>query len=145
MKKYIFIFVLLFGFSSNAQKKEVQKAIETFFQGFHAKDSLKMKSVCIGKLILQTISETEKGNRFTEETPKEFYISIATIPSDMKFEEKILNYNIQIDGAMAHVWTPYEFYINGKLSHKGVNAFTLFKETEALGWKIIHLIDTRRQ
>lgn len=145
MKKYIFIFVLLFGFSSNAQKKEVQKTIETFFQGFHAKDSLKMKSVCIGKLILQTISETEKGNRFTEETPKEFYISIATIPSDMKFEEKILNYNIQIDGAMAHVWTPYEFYINGKLSHKGVNAFTLFKETETLGWKIIHLIDTRRQ
>ncbi|HOD10564.1 MAG TPA: nuclear transport factor 2 family protein, partial [Flavobacterium sp.] len=41
------------------------------------------------------------------------------------------------------VWTPYEFYVNEKLSHSGVNAFTLFKENEK--WKIIHLIDTRRK
>jgi hypothetical protein len=46
---------------------------------------------------------------------------------------------------MANAWTSYEFYINGKLSHKGVNSFTLFKESEDLGWKIVHLIDTRRK
>jgi hypothetical protein len=44
---------------------------------------------------------------------------------------------------MAHAWTPYEFYINGKLSHKGVNAFTLYKDDGQ--WKIVHLIDTRRK
>ena len=104
-----------------------------------------MKKVCENNLILQTINEGEKGNELINETPKEFFISIATIPSDIKFEERILSYSIQIDGTMAHVWTPYEFYINGKLSHKGVNAFTLFKENEALGWKIIHLVDTRRK
>jgi hypothetical protein len=42
---------------------------------------------------------------------------------------------------MAHAWTPYEFYVNGKLSHKGVNAFTFFKKDNS--WKIVHLIDTR--
>lgn len=68
---------------------------------------------------------------------------MATIPADMQFEERILSYNIQVDGTMAHAWTPYEFYINGKFSHKGVNAFTLFKTAE--GWKIVHLIDTRRK
>ena len=145
MKRYLLITMVLVSFISNAQKKEVQKTIETFFEGFHKKDSLFMKKVCENNLILQTINEGEKGNELINETPKEFFISIATIPSDIKFEERILSYSIQIDGTMAHVWTPYEFYINGKLSHKGVNAFTLFKETEFLGWKIIHLVDTRRK
>ena len=145
MKRYFLILILLLGFVSNAQKEAVQKTIETFFEGFHAKDTIKIKSVCSDKLKLQSLSEGIKGNKISEEMPKEFYHSMATIPSDIKFEERILSYSIQIDGTMAHVWTPYEFYVNGKLSHKGVNAFTLFKETEFLGWKIFHLVDTRRK
>ncbi len=143
MKKYFIFCALFIGFVSNAQKEEVQKTIESFFEGFHAKDTVKMKSMCSEKLILQSISESLKGTKLSQETAQKFYISIATIPSDIKFEERILNYNIQVDGTMAHVWTPYEFYVNEKLSHSGVNAFTLFKENEK--WKIIHLIDTRRK
>ncbi|WP_225585112.1 hypothetical protein [Flavobacterium sp. MDT1-60] len=95
-------------------------------------------------MILQSISEsTVKGNKLSDEGVKYFYKSIATIPSSMKFQEKILSYTIQIDGTMAHVWAPYEFYLNDKLSHSGVNTFTLFKEKDA--WKIIYLIDTRRK
>ena len=44
---------------------------------------------------------------------------------------------------MEHVWTTYEFYVNGTLSHTEVNAFTLFKKDNH--WKIIYLIDTRRK
>jgi hypothetical protein len=44
---------------------------------------------------------------------------------------------------MANVWTPYEFYINEKLSHIGVNSFTLLLENNI--WKIVHIIDTRRK
>ena len=143
MKNTVLILFLLFGFSGQAQNAEVQKTIETFFEGFHAKDTVKIKSTCSEKLILQSITESPKGNTFSEELPKEFYVSMATIPAEVKFEEKILSYNIQVDGTMAHAWTPYEFYINGKFSHSGVNAFTLFKEDDV--WKIIHLIDTRRK
>jgi hypothetical protein len=138
------MFFLLLGLSSNAQKQEIQKCIESFFEGFHQRDSTKIKLVCSDKMILQSISEsTVKGNKLSDESAKEFYKSIASIPSNMKFQEKILSYNIQIDGTMAHVWTPYEFYLNDKLSHSGVNAFTLFKEKDS--WKIIYLIDTRRK
>lgn len=138
------MFFLLLGLSSNAQKQEIQKCIESFFEGFHLRDSTKIKLVCSDKMILQSISEsTVKGNKLSDESAKEFYKSIESIPSNMKFQEKILSYNIQIDGTMAHVWTPYEFYLNDKLSHSGVNAFTLFKEKDS--WKIIYLIDTRRK
>ena len=143
MMRSLILVLLLFGISGQAQKAEVQQTIQTFFEGFHARDTLKIKSTCSDKLILQSISESAKGNKFSEESPKEFYVSMATIPAEMQFEERILDYNIQIDGTMAHAWTPYEFYINGKFSHKGVNAFTLFKTAE--GWKIVHLIDTRRK
>jgi len=134
---------MIFASSIQAQNQEVQKVIETFFEGFHTKDTVKMKSVCSDKIILQSIMENAKGAKLSDESAKEFYNSIATIPSDFKFEEKILSYSIQVDGTMAHAWTPYEFYINGKLSHSGVNAFTLFKENGI--WRIIYCIDTRRK
>lgn len=144
MRNYIILITLFFGIVANAQKQDVQKSIEIFFEGFHQKDTTKIKSVCSDKMILQSINEsTVKGNKLSDENPGKFYKSIATIPSSMKFQEKILSYDIQIDGTMAHVWTPYEFYINEKLSHSGVNAFTLFKEKDI--WKIIYLIDTRRK
>lgn len=144
MRVYFILLFLCFGLSSNAQKQEVQKSIEIFFEGFHQRDSSKIKSVCADKMILQSISESpSKGNKLSNESANEFYKSIATIPSNMKFQEKILSYNIQIDGTMAHVWAPYEFYLNDKFSHSGVNTFTLFKEKDS--WKIIYLIDTRRK
>ncbi|MWB96927.1 nuclear transport factor 2 family protein [Flavobacterium sp. GA093] len=143
MKKLLILILLNFSFICTAQKQDVQQSIETFFIGFHQKDSIKMKSVCSDLIILQSISEGVKGNKLTSESVNKFYKSITSIPADLKFEEKILSYTIQIDGSMAHVWAPYEFYLNDKLSHSGVNTFTLFKEKEV--WKIIYLIDTRRK
>jgi hypothetical protein len=143
MKQIVLLFALFFVVVANAQKEQVQKTIETFFEGFHAKDTIIIKSVCSETLILQSISESSKGNKLSNENANKFYNSIAKIPADLKFEEKLLSYNIQIDGAMANVWTPYEFYLNGILSHKGVNAFTLYQEGST--WKVIHLIDTRRK
>lgn len=143
MRNLLTTILLLATAYSHAQNQEIQKVIDTFFEGFHAKDTLKMHSVCADKMILQSITESAKGNKLSEETTKEFYNAIAAIPANFNFQEKVISYFIQIDGAMAQVWTPYEFYSNGKLSHKGVNAFTLFKENGI--WKIIYIIDTRRK
>lgn len=143
MKKISFLLILIFSISVNAQNQEVQKTIETFFEAFHAKDTIKLKSICSDKIILQSIQENANGGKLSDEVASEFYKSIASIPANFNFQEKILSYSIQVDGTMAHAWTPYEFYINDKLSHKGVNAFTLFKENDV--WKIIYCIDTRRK
>lgn len=144
MKKFSLLVFLFCVSLCNGQKQDVQKTIEIFFEGFHQKDTVKIQSVCSSKIILQSISESlAKGNKLSDETAKEFYKSIASIPTTIKFQEKILSYNIQIDGSMAHVWAPYEFYLNDKLSHSGVNTFTLFKEKDI--WKIIYIIDTRKK
>ena len=145
MHRILFIVMFVFTSTLHSQNDEVKQVVVTFFKGFHAKDSTIIKSVCAENMILQSIAESSKGAQLKNQSSKDFYHSIASIPPTILFEEKLLDYSIQVDGAMAHVWTPYEFYLNGKISHKGVNAFTLFKENEALGWKIIHLVDTRRK
>jgi ketosteroid isomerase-like protein len=143
MKKFLLIFVLFISANSQAQNQEIQQVIETFFEAFHAKDTLKLKALCDETMMLQSISENAKGTKLSNENPQAFFKSIGSIPAEVKFQEKIISYSIQVDGSMAHAWTPYEFYVNGKLSHKGVNAFTLFKKDNT--WKIVHLIDTRKK
>ena len=143
MHRILFIVMFVFTSTLHSQNDEVKQVVVTFFKGFHAKDSTIIKSVCAENMILQSIAESSKGAQLKNQSSKDFYHSIATIPPTILFEEKLLDYSIQVDGAMAHVWTPYEFYINGKISHKGVNAFTLFKENEQ--WRIVYIIDTRRK
>ena len=143
MQRIVFVLLVVFSSSLYSQNEEVKDVIVTFFKGFHAKDSSIIKSVCAENMILQSIAESSKGSQIKNQNPQDFYRSIATIPSTMLFEERVLDYSIQVDGTMAHVWTPYEFYVNNKLSHKGVNAFTLFKDNGL--WKIVYLIDTRRK
>ncbi|MFV8373161.1 nuclear transport factor 2 family protein [Flavobacterium sp. LB2P74] len=143
MRKIVVLIVLFFSANSQAQNQEIQNVIETFFEAFHAKDTLKLKALCNETMMLQSISENVKGTKLSSENPQAFFKSIGSIPAELQFQEKILSYSIQVDGSMAHAWTPYEFYLNGKLSHKGVNAFTLLKKDNT--WKIVHLIDTRRK
>lgn len=143
MKKAFILLILLTTQIPFAQEKEIQQTIETFFEAFHQRDSIKLQSVCNENLVLHSISESGNGTKFSVEKASNFYKSIATIPITMKFEERILNHTIQIDGAMAHVWTPYEFYVNDKLSHSGVNSFQLFKENGV--WKVVYILDTRRK
>ncbi|WP_264509936.1 nuclear transport factor 2 family protein [Flavobacterium sp. N1719] len=144
MKTRLILLFCFFGSFVFAQEAEVKQTVQQFFEGFHQKDSLKMKQVCSPTLRLESITESKtKGNQFTVETPAEFYKAIVSLPAELRFEERLLRYSIQVDGTMAVAWTPYEFYINGKLSHSGVNVFTLFKNNGI--WTIISIIDTRRR
>lgn len=143
MRKIILGMLVLFGMTTQAQNLEVQQTIETFFKGFHSRDSIAIQKVCSDKMGLQSIAENAKGSQFSTDTASKFYKSIASIPATMQFEERLLSHTIHIDGTMAIDWTPYEFYVNGKKSHSGVNVFTLYKDNGQ--WKIVAIIDTRRK
>lgn len=95
-------------------------------------------------MVMQTAFTTKDGkNQIVDEQPETFLMAIADRPETQKWEERLLDYMVQIDGNLAHVWTPYEFWFNGTFSHCGANAFTLAKTDD--GWKIIHIIDSRRK
>jgi hypothetical protein len=48
--------------------------------------------------------------------------------------ERMWNPEVRIHGPIASVWTPYDFWVDGKFSHCGIDVFTLVKTSE--GWKI---------
>lgn len=142
MKKLLLVVIACLAQHVSAQEADIKKSIQTFFDGLHTADTLKIQTVCREGMLLQSVTETAAGNRFVTESMADFYKSIASIPEGMKIEERLLDYKIQVDGPLAHAWTPYEFYVNGKMTHSGINSFQLYNEGGT--WKIIYIADTRR-
>lgn len=147
MKYLIIVILLSVGLNLNAQNDEVEhikNTINSFFEAFHKQDTTAMKAMAKGDILMQSISVNKEGKTILNENSyKDFLNNIASIPKDRKFEEKLLDFSVQVDGKMANAWTPYEFWYMGNLSHCGVNSFQLLKEDDK--WKIIYLVDTRRR
>jgi len=143
MKNLLVITVLLLSGVVFSQENSPKATIEAFFTAFHQKDSLTLRTFCHKDISLQTVANTKNGTQLKSDKLEDFLKSIASIPNNMKIYEKLLEYKVTIDGDLAHVWTPYEFYVNDTLSHIGANSFTMIKENDK--WLIVHLIDTRRK
>ncbi|MCL6220006.1 nuclear transport factor 2 family protein [Zunongwangia pacifica] len=146
MKAILYV-VFLFAFSvvnAQSETENVKKTIDSFFDSFHAQDSVGMKSFVSQKVIIQSVGENQQGAVGIHKTSlSDFLKAIASIPKEVSFKEELLDYQISIDGNMANVWTPYNFYFKGRFSHCGVNSFQLVKINGK--WQIIYIIDTRRK
>ena len=140
-----FTLLLVFGLQAQHGEEEmVKNTIDSFFKAFNQQDSMAIKEIVSKGIVLQTIGRNTEGKEVVKtENFDHFLKSIVSIPTSTKYEERILTYNIQIDGPMANAWTSYEFWVNNTFSHCGVNSFQLFNQQGS--WKIIYLIDTRRK
>src|SRR6478672_5684495 len=143
MRKLLTLALLLGLQPAFSQESDAKQAVEDFFKAFHNRDTIAMKAVLADELVLHTVTEKASGINLSTETREAFLKSIASTPKSIRYEEKLLSWNIQIDGKLAHVWTPYEFYINGNIVHTGVNSFQLYWKNGR--WKIIYCADTRNR
>ncbi|MAW94989.1 MULTISPECIES: nuclear transport factor 2 family protein [unclassified Leeuwenhoekiella] len=122
---------------------EPEEVVIAFFNAFHQQDTLAMRELVHSRIKMQSLGVKNEEVRLSTTTFEDFLKSIASIPDNMVFEERILDYKTQSDGQMANVWTPYEFYINEELSHCGANSFQMLFEEDR--WKIFYIVDTRRR
>ena len=146
MKFYIIITFLFSGFvfSQTDQEYKVKYAIDTFFEGFHQSDSLKMKSVMHLSMTLQSIQPNDRGEVTLLNQNIPSFLKLVTQYAKLRnWEEELQSYVFNIDGNLAQVWCPYKFYLNGMLSHCGANSIQLFYENKE--WKIVSILDTRRK
>lgn len=121
---------------------EVKKVITTFFEGFHAQDSVLMKQVVAADVIVQNTGTTKEGKTiFKTEDIHTLYKNIVAIPETVNFREELTSFYIQVDRTMANAWVGYQFFLNDAFSHCGINSFQLINFDG--DWKIIYLIDTR--
>lgn len=113
------------------------------FDGMRASDSTKVRSTFHPKVSLASAFVRQGTPVVSFEGTADGFVKAVGTPHAEVWDERVANPVVHQDGTLASVWMDYTFYLGGKLSHCGVDAFLLAKEgTE---WKIISLADTRRR
>lgn len=139
MKKIFFLLISSFSFAQNTSEKEIIKPIENLFNAMKSADSLGVKNAFSGSAIMQTFG---KNQEIRTDKVEDFAKQVgASQAGDL--DERFTISKILVDGNMASVWVPYQFYYKGNFSHCGVNSFQLAKINNE--WKIQYIIDTRRK
>ena len=139
MKPLIFLLISSFSFAQNTSEKEIVKPIENLFNAMKSADSLGVKNAFSGSAIMQTFG---KNQEIRTDKVEDFAKQVgASQAGDL--DERFTISKILVDGNMASVWVPYQFYYKGNFSHCGVNSFQLAKINN--DWKIQYIIDTRRK
>jgi len=139
----IFILSSIANAQNNTEQIAIKKTIETFFNGLHSGDSTIVNSTLHPTIKIQTTFTNKDGIKtLITDSKEKLLIEINNKKPEHIYLEKLLSFDIKIDGNLASVWTPYEFYFNGKFSHCGANSFQLFNNNGE--WKIIYLVDMRR-
>ena len=136
------VFPLLSQDSQSEQ--EVKATIEKLFNAMRENDAEILPTIFDEKMRLLTTSTDPDGFGEMKESPVEDFILRVAQPKEKgTLDERIVSWDIKIDGNLATAWTGYEFYSLGKFSHCGFNSFKLVKTKS--GWKIFSIADTRRK
>lgn len=124
-------------------KDAAVKLVEDFFVAFHKQDTLKLREFAHPDIEMRSIAVDSSGNSTIKSVAySNFLKSMYAIPTSTIFEERLNAIAVYANGELGNVLTPYTFFINGKLSHCGVNSFQLLKVDKE--WKIINIVDTRK-
>jgi hypothetical protein len=86
--------------------------------------------------------ERPDGTRLVRTTEWTAFAERMKPGADRPLERLVGQPAIEIDGDIAMVWAPYDFTLNGKLSHCGVNHFDMVREGGA--WKVLNVTWTQR-
>ncbi len=131
LKYFLTIFMLIVSQPINAT--EVLTPINNLFDAMREHDGKKLLAQFSHNA---TLDRAMKNSTKTSDLKK--FAQFVT-KSSKHLDEKLLQTKLFRSGNLASVWTPFAFYLDGKLSHCGVNSFQLVKLNDE--WKIHYLID----
>jgi len=142
--RLVAVLLVPFGVTSAARAQtaedSVKSAVNGLFTGMKTSDAAMIERSFADSAILQTITGPQGG--VVTEKVKDFAALVGKMTAG-DADERIQFDMVKIDGPLAIVWAPYEFYYKGKYSHKGVDSFQLVRVNGV--WKIQYLVDTRRK
>ena len=124
----LFLFPLLaMGQSPTKDEEQIKAVILKTFSAMKSVDSVALKS-CFTSNALLHISQVKPEGNVVREVPATKFIQNVMTRKPGEMDERVLSWGpILIDQEIATAWVPYEFYLNGKFSHKGVDVFLLVK------------------
>lgn len=133
MKSVLMLLFPLFLFGQNQTNKnedQIKSVILKTFSAMKSVDSVALKS-CFTEKALLHISQVRPERTLVREVPIANFIKNVMTRKAGDMDERVLSWGpILIDHEIATAWVPYEFYLDGKFTHKGVDAFILVKVGE---------------
>lgn len=121
----------------------VRAAITALFDAMRARDGDAVRRAFTADARLQTVAGRPDGTVELRAEQVENFASVVAAPSDQVWDERIDEWHVRVDGALAVATTDYSFFLGERFSHCGINVFQLLRTAE--GWKIFQLVDTRRR
>jgi hypothetical protein len=126
-----------------ADRAAVMAVVSRLFDAMRAGDSATVRAVFHPQAFLSSALVGPDGTpRVRIDSIGSFVRAVGT-PHAEVWDERVRSEIVQVDGPMATAWTPYGFFLGGKFSHCGVNAFTLART--GADWRIVSLTDTRQR
>jgi hypothetical protein len=121
----------------------IQQTIMAFFDGMRRGDStIVRRTLAPGAVFHGFGGKPGQPAKLEIESINGFLKAVGT-PHAEAWDERVQFERVLVDANLASVWAPYEFYLGSKFSHCGYDSFQLVKLAD--GWKIAHIIDTRRK
>ena len=119
-----------------AQKEDDRAAVvatvQKFFDTMAARDVEGARAVLMPEGRLFAVRE-QNGQSAARASSIEDYLK--GLPArKAEYRERMWSPEVRVHGPIASVWTPYDFWVDGKFSHCGVDVFDLVKTPE--GWRI---------
>jgi len=115
-------------------------AVEKLFLGMRMANVSIVRETLAPDVRIAAVAGVGGSARIEAQDIEGFLRSIGV--SQGAWNEQIYDVEVRSDDTMASVWAPFTFYLNGRLSHCGVNSIELLQDAE--GWKITQISDTRR-
>jgi hypothetical protein len=106
-------------------------------------DSLSARKLFYPGASLKTVLTKKDGSLLVQKENISVLLNAIGTPHKELYDERILSWDIRIDGALASAWCDYAFYLDEKFLHCGVDAFQLVKKDN--NWLILDITDTRRK
>ena len=140
---FLILFIPFVKLNAQTPADSVRQVVTDFFTAMRKSDTTGMRA-CLSPLVHfeATQPRPDAEPKLIQESVNNFLTSVSRIEAGL-LDERIEFASVLVDGSIASVWTPYEFYYNGKYSHCGVNSFQLVRAQGK--WQIQYLIDTRRK
>lgn len=128
--------------AAQSAEAEALAVVQRLFDGMRTRDTALLRSVFAPDARMLTVL-TPRGVPPLEFSSADEFVRIVGSATGPAWDERIHHTEVKVDGTLASVWAPYDFYLGDRFSHCGVDAVHLAKTAE--GWKIVGLADTQRR
>jgi hypothetical protein len=126
------------GVGAQTAEDSVRATVQEFFRTMTARDTAGARRVLFDGGWTWGLRESERGLLAWRRSQDEYIADLAK--PGVRLLERMWEPTVQVHGRIATLWTSYDFHLDGKYSHCGVDAVTLVR-TDA-GWKIVSFVYT---